>query len=46
MLVIYKGDKKDLHHTIANKLLKSGEAELVKEKEPVKRTRKKITKDE
>jgi len=46
MLVIFKGEKKDMHHTIANKLLKRGEAELVKEKEVIKRTRKKISKDE
>jgi hypothetical protein len=46
MLVIYKGQKKDMHHTIATKLLKSGEAKLVPEKEVVKRTRKKIVKDE
>jgi len=44
MLVIFNGEKKDLNHTIANKLIKMGLAEAVKEKKTT--GRKKIVKDE
>jgi hypothetical protein len=42
MLVIFEGQKKDLHPTIAVKLLKAGKA-TIEEKTEVKKTRKKVT---
>lgn len=47
MLVIIDGIKKDLHYTIASKLLKSGQAQLIEEKQNIEKPKqeKKIVKD-
>lgn len=42
MLVFVDGIKKDLHYSIANKLLKTGKA-ILEEKKEIKKPRKKVT---
>lgn len=46
MLVIFNGEKKDLTPIVASRLIKRGLATLVTEEEVIKKTRKKIVKDE